>query len=251
MMNSMIQDMQGNVCVVTGAARGLGRCISETLAQAGAARVYACDINMAPAENWLNQHDNVTAVTLNVCDSDAVGRLAERIQAEHSRVDVLVNNAGITRDALLDNMTEADWNNVLEVNLKGVFLMTQAMLPLMKLNHSGSIVSISSIVGTDGNIGQSNYAASKGGMIAMTKGWAKELARGGTQIRANCIAPGFINTEMTQAVPQKVLDKMTSRIPLGHLGEPTDIAQGVLFLASARARYITGQVLKIDGGLVL
>ncbi|WP_019935226.1 3-oxoacyl-ACP reductase FabG [Oceanimonas smirnovii] len=250
-MNSMTQDMQGNVCVVTGAARGLGRCISETLAQAGANRVYACDIDMAPAENWLREYDNVTAVTLNVCDKTALAQLNERIYSEQRRLDVLVNNAGITRDALLDSMTEADWNSVLEVNLKGVFLTTQAMLPLMQQHQSGSIISISSIVGTDGNIGQSNYAASKGGIIAMTKGWAKELARGGANIRANCIAPGFINTEMTQAVPQKVLDKLTARIPLGHLGEPADIAQGVLFLASERARYITGQVLKIDGGLVL
>ena len=250
-MNGISQDMHNHICVVTGAARGLGRCISETLARAGAARVYACDINMTPAESWLNEYDNITAVTLDVCDSNALSQLSTRILGEHGRLDVLVNNAGITRDALLDRMTEADWDSVLNVNLKGVFLMTQAMLPLMKLNHSGSIVSISSIVGTDGNIGQSNYGASKGGLITMTKGWARELARGGTQIRANCIAPGFINTEMTQAVPQKVLEKMTSRIPLGHLGEPTDIAEGVLFLASARARYITGQVLKIDGGLVL
>ncbi|WP_107853190.1 3-oxoacyl-ACP reductase FabG [Oceanimonas marisflavi] len=250
-MNGISQDMHNHICVVTGAARGLGRCISETLARAGAARVYACDINMTPAESWLSGHDNITAVTLDVCDSNALSRLSARILAEHGRLDVLVNNAGITRDALLDNMTETDWDSVLNVNLKGVFLMTQAMLPLMKLNRSGSIVSISSIVGTDGNIGQSNYGASKGGLISMTKGWARELARGGAQIRANCIAPGFINTEMTQAVPQKVLEKMTSRIPLGHLGEPSDIAEGVLFLASARARYITGQVLKIDGGLVL
>ncbi|OYD22866.1 3-oxoacyl-ACP reductase FabG [Oceanimonas baumannii] len=250
-MTGITQDMQGNVCVVTGAARGLGRCISETLAQAGAAQVYACDIDMAPAESWLGGYDNVSAITLNVCDSNALSRLSARLLEEQGRLDVLVNNAGITRDALLGKMTEADWDSVLDVNLKGVFLMTRAMLPLMQIHQSGSIVSISSIVGTDGNIGQSNYAASKGGIISMTRGWAKELVRGGAQIRANCIAPGFINTEMTQAVPQKVLDKMTARIPLGHLGEPTDIAEGVLFLASQRARYITGQVLKIDGGLVL
>ncbi|AEY00760.1 short-chain dehydrogenase/reductase SDR [Oceanimonas sp. GK1] len=250
-MNGNTQDMHNHICVVTGAARGLGRCISETLARAGAARVYACDIDMAPADGWLKEHHNVTAVTLDVCDSEALSQLSTRIQSEYGRLDVLVNNAGITRDALLDNMTEADWDRVLNVNLKGVFLVTQAMLPLIKLNRRGSIVSISSIVGTDGNIGQSNYGASKGGVIAMTKGWAKELARGGAQIRANCIAPGFINTEMTQAVPERVLEKMTARIPLGHLGEPADIAEGVLFLASDRARYITGQVLKIDGGLVL
>ena len=250
-MNQPNDDMNGKICVVTGAARGLGRAISETLARAGATRVYACDINLAPALGWMEDYPNVTGATLDVCDPAALTELSGRILAEHGRVDVLVNNAGITRDALLDKMTESDWDLVLNVNLKGVFMMTQAMLPLMRVQNKGSIVSISSIVGTDGNIGQSNYGASKGGVIAMTKGWAKELARGGAQIRANCIAPGFINTEMTQAVPEKVLDKMRSRIPLGELGEPRDIAEGVLFLASERSGYITGQVLKIDGGLVL
>lgn len=250
-MNTPNHDMNEKICVVTGAARGLGRAISETLARAGAARVYACDINMAPSEDWIGGYHNITAITLDVCDPAALSRLNSRIMDEQGRVDVLVNNAGITRDALLEKMTESDWDRVLDVNLKGVFMMTQAMLPLMKLQAKGSIVSISSVVGTDGNIGQSNYAASKGGIIAMTKGWAKEFVYGGAQIRANCIAPGFINTEMTQAVPEKVLEKMTARIPLGALGEAQDIAEGVLFLAGDRSRYITGQVLKIDGGLVL
>lgn len=250
-MNTPNHDMNEKICVVTGAARGLGRAISETLARAGAARVYACDINMAPAEDWIDGYHNITAITLDVCDPAALSGLNSRIMDEHGRVDVLVNNAGITRDALLEKMTESDWDRVLDVNLKGVFMMTQAMLPLMKLQAKGSIVSISSVVGTDGNIGQSNYAASKGGIIAMTRGWAKEFVYGGAQIRANCIAPGFINTEMTQAVPAKVLERMTARIPLGALGEAQDIAEGVLFLASDRSRYITGQVLKIDGGLVL
>lgn len=244
-------DMQEKVCVVTGAARGLGRTISETLAKAGASRIYACDINMAPAESWIGDYPNITAITLDVCNAEALAVLHQRIADEQGCVDVLVNNAGITRDALLGKMTEPQWDQVLEVNLKGVFLMTQAMLPLLKAKGKSSIVSISSVVGTDGNIGQSNYAASKGGIIAMTKGWAKELVHGGLQVRANCIAPGFINTEMTQAVPEAVLQKMAARIPLGALGEPQDIADGVLFLASDRARYITGQVLKIDGGLVL
>ncbi|MDX1270012.1 MAG: SDR family NAD(P)-dependent oxidoreductase, partial [Oceanisphaera sp.] len=196
-MNTPNHDMNEKICVVTGAARGLGRAISETLARAGAARVYACDINMAPAEDWIDGYHNITAITLDVCDPAALSGLNSRIMDEHGRVDVLVNNAGITRDALLEKMTESDWDRVLDVNLKGVFMMTQAMLPLMKLQAKGSIVSISSVVGTDGNIGQSNYAASKGGIIAMTRGWAKEFVYGGAQIRANCIAPGFINTEMT------------------------------------------------------
>ncbi|WP_198650117.1 beta-ketoacyl-ACP reductase [Zobellella maritima] len=250
-MNKLTQEMYGKVCVVTGAARGLGRAISERLAEAGAKQVYVCDIDLAPARDWLDQFSNATGVELDVCDPAALTQLSTRIMAEHGRVDVLVNNAGITRDALLDKMTESDWDLVLNVNLKGVFLVTQAMYTLMKVQRQGAIVTISSIVGTDGNIGQSNYAASKGGVIAMTKGWAREFSRNAAQIRANCIAPGFINTEMTRAVPEKVLEKMTTRIPLGALGEPRDIAEGVLFLASDRARYITGQVLKIDGGLVL
>jgi 3-oxoacyl-[acyl-carrier protein] reductase len=250
-MKTPNHDMNEKICVVTGAARGLGQAISETLARAGAARVYACDIDMTPSEDWIGGYNNITAITLDVCDPIALGALNSRIMDEQGRVDVLVNNAGITRDALLEKMTESDWDQVLDVNLKGVFMMTRAMLPLMKRQAKGSIVSISSVVGTDGNIGQSNYAASKGGIISMTRGWAKEFVHGGAQIRANCIAPGFINTEMTQAVPEKVLSRMCARIPLGTLGEPQDIAEGVLFLASDRARYITGQVLKIDGGLVL
>lgn len=250
-MNRLTEEMRDKVCVVTGAARGLGRVISERLADAGAKQVYACDINLTPAHAWIEQYPNVTGMELDVCNPAALAQLSARIMAEHGRVDVLVNNAGITRDALLDKMSESDWDLVLDVNLKGVFLVTQAMYPLMKSQMKGSVVTISSIVGTDGNIGQSNYAASKGGVIAMTKGWAREFARNGAQIRANCIAPGFINTEMTQAVPEKFLDKMIARTPLGRLGEPEDIAEGVLFLASERARYITGQVLKIDGGLVL
>ncbi|NLJ91592.1 MAG: 3-oxoacyl-ACP reductase FabG [Aeromonadales bacterium] len=249
-MKMTTQDMKDNICIVTGAAKGLGRAISETLAKAGAERVYACDINMAPAESWIGDYDNITAMTIDVCDSTALKALRGHVRDTYGRLDVLVNNAGITRDALLGKMTETQWDQVIDVNLKGVFMMTQAMLPLIKEQNKGSIISISSVVGVSGNIGQSNYGASKGGIIAMTKGWAKELTYGGAQIRANCIAPGFIDTEMTQAMPQKVLDKMVEAVPLGMLGTPQDIAEGVLFLASDRARYISGQVLKIDGGLV-
>ncbi|MCG6507811.1 SDR family oxidoreductase, partial [Vibrio parahaemolyticus] len=166
---------------------------------------------------------------------------------QHQRVDVLVNNAGITRDAMLTDMLESDWNSVLDVNLKAVFLLTQKIAPLMLAQGSGSIVNISSIVGTDGNIGQSNYGASKGGVIAMSKGWAKELARKGAQIRVNCVAPGFIETDMTKDLPEKVIGYMTSKTPLGRMGSVQDIADGVSFLVSDKSRFITGQVLKIDG----
>jgi 3-oxoacyl-[acyl-carrier protein] reductase len=140
---------------------------------------------------------------------------------------------------------------VADVNLKGVFNMTQAIAPIMIENGIGSIITMSSVVGTDGNIGQSNYAATKGGVIAMTKGWSKEFSRKGAQVRANCIAPGFIETPMTKDLPEKVLDYMTNKTPLKRMGKPTDIAEGALFLASERSSFITGQTLKIDGGLVI
>lgn len=248
------QVMEGKICVVTGAGRGIGRTIAQKLAEAGAERVYACDINLNPDESdtlWLDDFDNIVGITVDICDGDDLSALYSQLEARHGHIDVLVNNAGVTRDALLSDMTISDWDKVLDVNLKGAFMVTKSLYPLIESKHRGSIINISSIVGTDGNIGQSNYGASKGGLIAMTKGWAKEFSRKGAHIRANCIAPGFINTEMTQAVPEKILEKMRQKIPLGHLGEPEDIAEGVLFLASDRSRYITGQVLKIDGGLVL
>lgn len=148
-------------------------------------------------------------------------------------------------------MTEQDWDFVIDVNLKGVFNLTQAVAPIMMANNYGSIVTMSSVVGTDGNIGQSNYAATKGGVIAMTKGWAKEFARKGAQVRANCVAPGFIETPMTADLPTKVLELMKQKTPLGRMGTAEDITDGVEFLASDKSSFITGQVLKVDGGLVL
>ena len=167
------------------------------------------------------------------------------------RIDVLINNAGITRDNLLDKMSEQEWDLVLDVNLKGIFNMTQLVAPIMVEQNAGSIVSMSSIVGTDGNIGQTNYAASKGGLIAMSKSWAKEFARKGAQVRVNCIAPGFVETPMTVNLPEKVISYMKGKTPLGRMGKPEDIANGVLFLSSEQSAFITGQVLKIDGGLVI
>ncbi|RJX69415.1 beta-ketoacyl-ACP reductase [Vibrio sinensis] len=243
--------LTNKICIVTGGAQGIGRCIVETFAKHGAAMVYACDMNAQAAEELQETYSNVRVKQLNVCDRAAIQSLIEEVHADHGKIDVLVNNAGVTRDNLLDRMSEDDWDIVLNVNLKGVFNMTQAIAPIMIDNGVGSIITMSSVVGTDGNIGQSNYGATKGGVIAMTKGWAKEFSRKGAQVRANCVAPGFIETPMTIDLPEKVLTHMKSKTPLGRMGKPEDIANGVLFLASDNASFITGQTLKIDGGLVI
>ncbi|OLQ95353.1 beta-ketoacyl-ACP reductase [Vibrio ponticus] len=239
------------ICVVTGAAQGIGRTVVERFAQNGATMVYALDMNEEVLSKAFMGTDNVKPIVVNICDRAAVANLISQIQSDYGRVDVLVNNAGITRDALIGKMTEQEWDMVIDVNLKGVFNVTQAIAPLMIENNYGSIVTMSSVVGTDGNIGQTNYAATKGGVIAMTKTWAKEFARKGAQVRANCVAPGFVETPMTADLPEKVLDMMKGKTPLGRMGTPDDIANGVEFLASDKSSFITGQVLKIDGGLVL
>ncbi|MGF1763632.1 3-oxoacyl-ACP reductase FabG [Aliivibrio kagoshimensis] len=243
--------LANKICVVTGGAQGIGRCIVETFAMQGALKVYACDMNHEVMVDLECKYSNVCATQLNVCDRDAIADFVADLKAQHGNIDVLVNNAGITRDNLLDRMSEDDWDMVMNVNLKGVFNMTQAISSVMIEQGVGSIITMSSVVGTDGNIGQSNYAATKGGVIAMTKGWAKEFSRKGAQVRANCVAPGFIETPMTVDLPEKVLTYMKTKTPLGRMGKPQDIAEGVLFLASDNASFITGQTLKIDGGLVI
>ncbi|MGF1696341.1 beta-ketoacyl-ACP reductase [Vibrio lamellibrachiae] len=243
--------LKDKICIVTGGAQGIGRTIVERFSAEGAKCVYACDMNSQAMNDAYESLGNVRAMQLNVCDRASITALIEQIQKEHGRVDVLVNNAGVTRDNLLERMSEQDWDLVIDVNLKGVFNMTQAIAPMMIENNAGSVITMSSVVGTDGNIGQSNYAATKGGVIAMTKGWAKEFARKGAQVRANCVAPGFIETPMTKDLPQKVLDHMTSKTPLARMGTGDDIANGVTFLASEQSSFITGQTLKIDGGLVI
>lgn len=239
--------MYNKVCIVTGAAQGIGRKVVELFSQAGAAKIYACDIKHGNNEKL----KNVIPVTLNVCDRQAIQEAVSKIQQQDGRIDVLVNNAGITRDNLINKMTEQDWDLVIDINLKGVFNMTQAVAPVMMEFNAGSIITMSSVVGTDGNIGQSNYAATKGGVIAMTKGWAKEFARKGAKVRANCVAPGFVVTPMTKDLPEKVIDHMIAKTPLGRMATAEDIANGVLFLASEKSSFITGQTLKIDGGLVI
>lgn len=243
--------MLNKICVVTGAGRGIGLEIVKKFSEAGARMIFAVDMNEQDLQGLEGRFSNVRPAKLNVCDRPGIAAFVEQVKAEFGQIDVLVNNAGITRDNMIGKMTEEDWDAVINVNLKGVFNMTQAIVALMTENGKGSIITMSSVVGTDGNVGQSNYAATKGGVIAMTKGWSKEFARKGAQIRANCVAPGFTETPMTKDLPEKVLEAINAKTPLGRMATAEDIAEGVLFLLSEKAKFITGQVLKIDGGLTL
>lgn len=238
--------IKGKIALVTGGARGIGRTIVEKLAAEGAELVISCDMGEATFEQTNVRHE-----ILNVTDREAIKELVKRIKDEFGRIDILVNNAGITKDGPFVRMSEEAWDAVINVNLKGVFNMTQAVAPLMTKNKKGSIITISSVVGLYGNIGQANYSATKGGVIAMTKTWAKELARKGAQVRANCVAPGFISTPMTDVLPEEVIKGMLDRTSLGKLGTPEDIANAVLFLASDESSYITGQTIEVSGGLAL
>jgi len=237
--------LEGKVCIVTGGARGIGRTCVEMLAAQGAEMVISCDMGEATYEQ-----SNIRHEILNVTDRAEVEAFMKRIGKEFGRIDVLVNNAGVTRDALLRRMTEDQWDMVIDVNLKGVFNVTQYAVPyLNKSKFGASIITMSSVVGVYGNIGQTNYAATKGGVITMTKTWSKELARRG--VRANCVAPGFIRTPMTDELPEKVIANMENMTPLRRMGEAEDVANAVIFLASQDSSFITGQTIQVTGGLVL
>jgi len=240
----------GKVCIVTGGARGIGRAIVEAFSAAGAEAVFVFDVS----ESMLAEIAAVRGVqtmAVDVTREEQVAAAVEQIRGRYGRVDVVVNNAGITRDALIQKMSGEDWDAVMAVNLKGPFILTRAVAPIMMENGSGSIVSIASVVGIDGNIGQSNYAATKAGIIALTKTWAKEFARKGAKVRANAVAPGYINTPMVRSVPEKVIETIVGKTVLRRLGEPSEVANAVLFLACEDSSFITGQVLRVDGGLVL
>jgi 3-oxoacyl-[acyl-carrier protein] reductase len=237
--------------IVTGGGQGIGRAIVRTLCESGMDVVVA-DMREDQAKETASEFDapnhRCLSVGVNVADSGQVSGMVDHVIKEWGRIDVLVNNAGITRDGLLVRMKEEDWNLVLDVNLKGAFLCTKAVLPGMTKQRSGRIVSIASIVGAMGNAGQTNYAASKGGLIAFTRSVAREYASRG--ITANAVAPGFIDTAMTQALPAEAKERLTKQIPLGRLGTAEDVAQAVAFLASDRAAYITGQVIHVNGGML-
>lgn len=242
--------LRGKVCIVTGGGRGIGRAVACRMAQEGAKIVFTCDISNDGFNELEREYPNLKGRVLNVTDRVAIKIFVQEIVEEHDRIDVLVNNAGITRDALIHKMTDDDWDTVIDINLKGVFNMTRFIAPFMMEAGSGSIVSVSSIVALDGNIGQSNYAASKGGIVSLTRTWAKEFSRKGARVRANAVAPGFMRTAMTEKVPENILEGIVARVPLKRMGEAQDVANLVLFLASDEASYITGQVIRVDGGLV-
>ncbi len=247
-----MKTLENQVAVVTGAGRGIGQAISIKLAEHGA-DIAAIDLKLEFLEETVNRVRSLGrrawAVAADVSNAASVEAAAEQIIHEAGRVDILVNNAGITKDALLLRMSEADWDAVLNVNLKGTFLVTKAFARMMLKQRSGRIINIASVIGLMGNAGQCNYAASKAGVIGFTKSCAREFASRG--ITVNAIAPGFIQTAMTEKLTPEQKQAILGQIPMGLLGEPNDVAEAVLFLASPGARYITGQVLAVDGGLTM
>lgn len=244
--------LDGKIAIVTGAARGIGRTIAESLAREGA-DLFVCDCQA----EWLN--DTVAAAqalgrkavagAADVGNAVAVEAFVGQVLERYGRIDILVNNAGITRDKLVIRMSDDDWDQVIRINLTGAFLFSRAVARPMMKQRSGCIVNIASIIGLIGNAGQCNYAASKAGLIAMSKSMAKELA--GRGIRVNAVAPGFIVSKMTDALSDEVRNQMLAAIPVGRFGTADDVARSVVFLASEDAAYVTGQVLSVNGGMVM
>jgi 3-oxoacyl-[acyl-carrier protein] reductase len=243
---------KGKVAIVTGASRGIGRSIALALASEGA-KIVAVDMVSdgveALAAEIRNGGGEAVAVQGNVTAPADAEKMVDEAVAAFGRVDILINNAGITRDALLFRMKDEDWDAVLSVNLKGAFLCTRAASKVMAKQRFGRIINIASIVGQMGNAGQANYCASKAGLIGLTKSNARELAK--RNVTVNAVAPGFIATDMTDVLPEKVKQELVAQIPMERLGSADDIANAVLFLASERANYITGQVLAVNGGMYM
>lgn len=237
--------LKGKIAIVTGGAQGIGREICLAFLREGAELVISADMQKG------EELPNLRQVELNVTNREEITAFVDSLKEELGRIDILVNNAGITRDALLEKLQPEMWNLVLDVNLTGVFNMTQAVAPVMMANGKGSIINISSAAGVYGNVGQSNYAATKAGVIGLTYTWAKELPRKGADIRTNAIAPGLIMTDMMKTVPEKVLQPLRDKTPLKRLGTPQEIANTALFLASDESSFMNGQVLSVDGGLRL
>src|SRR6266850_131365 len=244
--------LENQTAVVTGAGRGIGRSIALKFASEGADIVCVS----RTSENSDKVADEVRglgrkawALAVDVSDANAVSAASERILAEAERIDILVNNAGVTRDGLLMRMSEQDWDTVLDTNLKGAFLFTKALTRNFLKQRSGRIINVASIIGLIGNAGQANYAASKAALIGFTKSIARELAS--RNITANALAPGFVETDMTAELTEEVKAELMKKIPLSRLGQPDDVASAAVFLASPAACYITGQVLTVDGGMVM
>jgi 3-oxoacyl-[acyl-carrier protein] reductase len=247
-----MNELANQVAVVTGAGRGIGHAIALKLAAAGA-DIACVDLKLEFCAETVQKVQGLGRkawpFAANVSEAASVEATAEQILAATSKVDILVNNAGITKDGLLMRMSEADWDAVLDINLKGTFLFTKAFTRSFLKQRSGHIVNIASVIGLIGNAGQCNYGASKAGVIGFTKSAARELAS--RSITVNAIAPGFIETAMTAKISPEAREGLLKQIPLGNLGQPDDVANAVLFLASPAARYITGQVLSVDGGMAM
>ena len=244
---------EGQVAIVTGAGRGIGRAIALRLASEGArvACVSRSEENATKTADEINdtRSDAAKAYAVDVADHAAVQKIGARILEDFGRSDILVNNAGVTRDALAMRMSLEDWDDVINTNLRGAFSFTHALVRAMTKQRNGRIINISSVIGLMGNAGQTNYGASKAGLIGFTKSLARELAS--RNITVNAVAPGFVITDMTAGLSEKIKDAIHSKIPLGRTGTPEDIAAAVAFLASPEAAYITGQVLCVDGGIVM
>ena len=223
--------LNGKIALITGGARGIGKEIALKFAENGAT-VISGDLMDADYT-----HENITHIKLNVTDRENIKEVAKELKEKYGRLDILVNNAGITRDSLLQRMKEADWDLVVDINLKGVFNVMQGFVSLLLKSKASSVINMASVVGVDGNLGQTNYAATKGGVIAMSKTWAKEFGR--KNLRSNALAPGFIKTDMTHVLPEKVVEKVLDNTPLRKMGDAEDVANAALFLA------------RIDGGLNL
>jgi 3-oxoacyl-[acyl-carrier protein] reductase len=244
--------LKGKVALVTGAAQGIGKAVGLLLARNGA-NIVVSDINLEKAEETAKEIEsigrNAMAVKVDVANLSDVERMVAAVLEKFDKIDILVNNAGITRDKLILRMTEEDWDVVLNVNLKGTFNCTKAVIRHMAKQRSGKIVSIASVVGEMGNAGQVNYSASKAGVIGLTKTIAKEFAQRG--INVNAIAPGYIETPMTEVLPEKVKEELKRLIPMERLGKPEDVAEAALFLVSEESNYITGHVLNVNGGIYM
>lgn len=244
--------LDGKVAIITGAGQGIGKTTALRFARDGA-KVAVVEINeetgQSAADEVDEQGSEALFVQADVADHADAQRMIQTVHDHFGQIDVLINNAGILRDAQLHKMEETDFDDVINVNLKGTFNCTQAVAPIMREQGSGSIVNAASVVGIHGNFGQTNYVASKAGVIGMAKTWAKELGRKG--VRVNAVAPGFIGTEMIQSMPEKVIDQMQSQVPMGRLGDPEEVAAVYAFLASDEASYINGTVISVDGGVVV
>ena len=246
-------DLTGKVALVTGASRGIGQAVAVELAKAGADVIVNYIGNEAVAQETVEKVEalgrKALKIKADVGNADEVQAMVDEAHAAFGHIDVLVNNAGITRDGLLIRMKDSDWDDVLNINLKGVYLVSKAVAKLMVKQRSGRIINMTSVSGVTGNVGQANYAAAKAGVIGFTKTCAKELAARG--ITVNAVAPGFIETAMTDVLPEKIKEGIAATVPLDRMGQPEEIAGVVTFLASDFARYITGQVLNVDGGMVM